>query len=242
MTETTKAMTGGALLSPAGRYSETIVSLMARYRALARLCAFPCPDGYALRLARTPQQLERVNHLVSRMYAWRGYSMLSSEYPSNDPNRMTLALWRGETAVATLTLGCDSPNGLLADGLYSQEISRLRGQGRLLCEVTRLAVHSEVSSTPLLGTLFLAAFVFGREYYQASDVVIEVNPRHVNFYKQRFGFRQVGTLRYCPRVNAPAVLLHQTEALLSVFAPRFDAMLEGREVWRDEPAELAAAG
>ena len=235
-------MTGEALSSLAGCYSETVVSVLARYRALARLCAFPCPDGYALRLARTPQQQEQVNRLVSRMYAWRGYSMQSSAYPSNDPNRTTLALWRGETAVATLTLGCDSPNGLLADGLYSQEISRLRGRGRLLCEVTRLAMHAEVSSGPLLGALFLAAFVFGREYYQASDVVIEVNPRHVHFYKQRFGFRQLGALRYCPRVNAPAVLLHQTEALLSVFAPRFDAMLEGREAWRDEPVELAAAG
>ena len=234
-------MAGNPLLSPEGCYSETVISLVARYRALARLCAFPCPEGYDIRVVRTQAQQDCVNRLVSRMYAWRGYSMQSSAYPSNDPNRATLALWRGNEAVATLTLGCDSPSGLLADGLYAQELSQLRQRRRLLCEVTRLAMNTEAGAGPLLDTLFYAALVFGREYYHASDVVIEVNPRHVHFYEQRFGFRQVGGLRCCPRVNAPAVLLHQTEARLSTFTPYFDAPLhEPREAWRE--VELAAAG
>ena len=234
--------TGSVRPSPDGCYSETIEASAARYRALVRLYTLPRPKGYDFRVVRTPSQQERVNRLVSRMYAWRGYSMQSSAYPSHDPNRTTLALWRDDEAVATLTLGCDSPRGLLADGLYAQEISQLRRQARLLCEVTRLAVNTEAGSSFLLDTLFRAALIFGREYYHASDVVIEVNPRHVHFYEQRFGFRQVGGLRCCPRVNAPAVLLHQTEASLSIFAPRASDLLEPREAWSEEAVELAAAG
>jgi hypothetical protein len=40
-----------------------------------------------------------------------------------------------------------------------------------------------------------------------TDVVIEVNPRHVAFYKRMLGFKEFGPERLCSRVNAPAVLL-----------------------------------
>lgn len=213
----------------------TVVQLAACCRALLPPRR---TDGYDIRLARTQSQQGAVNRLVRRMYAWRGYSMQSSTYPPNDPNRTTLAVWQGDEAIATLTLGCDSPGGLLADGLYAPELAGLRRQGRVLCEVTRLAVHPDFSSGRMLDTLFHAALVFGREHYRASDAVIEVNPRHVRFYEHRFGFRQVGTLRQCPRVNAPAVLLHQALGRLTVFGARTE---EPHEAWA-EVGELAAAG
>lgn len=40
-----------------------------------------------------------------------------------------------------------------------------------------------------------------------TDVVIEVNPRHVRFYKRMLGFVEFGAERMCSRVDAPAVLL-----------------------------------
>ena len=41
-----------------------------------------------------------------------------------------------------------------------------------------------------------------------TDLLIEVNPRHVRFYQRMLGFRQLGPERACPRVGgAPAVLL-----------------------------------
>jgi hypothetical protein len=42
----------------------------------------------------------------------------------------------------------------------------------------------------------------------ADDIVIEVNPRHVAYYKRMLGFTQAGAQRMCERVSAPAVLLH----------------------------------
>ena len=186
---------------------ETVVSLATRCRTVS---SPRTSGGYDIRLARTHFQQGAVSRLVRRMYAWRGYSMQPSVYPPNDPNRVTLAIWNEEEVVATLTIGLDSSDGLLADGLYAQEMSGLRHPGRRVCEVTRLAVHPEFSSGHMLNALFRTALVFGKEHFQASDAVIEVNPRHVRFYERRFGFRQVGKLRQCERVNAPAVLLHQT--------------------------------
>ena len=150
------------------------------------------------------------------MYAWRGYSMQPSASSPTDPNRATLAVWQDDDVVATLTIGRDSAEGLLADGLYGNEVSGLRQPGRVVCEVTRLAVHPDFSSGDMLNALFRTALLYGKEFFSASDAVIEVNPRHVRFYQRRFGFRQIGKLRQCQRVNAPAVLLHQTLDSLTV--------------------------
>ncbi len=183
---------------------------------------------YDIRLARTAAQHGAVDSLVRRMYAWRGYSIQPSAYLLGDPNRMTLAVWQDKEALATLTIGRDSTEGLLADGLYAGELAGLRHPGRLVCEVTRLAVHPDFSCPDMLNALFYTALLYGKAAYRASDAVIEVNPRHVRFYESRFGFRQVGKLRQCPRVNAPAVLLHQTLDSLKVHGAGLDFLREER--------------
>ncbi len=192
---------------------ETALPLVVPFAADRRTQPVAEDGCFDIRLARTLSQHGAVNSLVRRMYAWRGYSIQPSAYPVSplgDPHRMTLAVWQDTAAVATLTIGRDSPEGLLADGLYACELARLRQPGRVVCEVTRLAVHPDFKSPAILNALFHTALLYGKTTYRASDAVIEVNPRHVRFYQRRFGFRQIGKLRQCPRVNAPAVLLHQT--------------------------------
>jgi len=166
--------------------------------------------GYNVRPVRTHQQLSMACVLVRNLYASRGYVTDSARHRLNDPNRLTLAAWLYDELVATLTLGRDSPAGLLADALYAAEIASLRGPDRIVCEVSRLAVDPDFTSRELLTTLFRAAHVHGKSVFAASDVVIEVNPRHAGYYQRVLGFRQLGNLRQCPRVDAPAVLLHQT--------------------------------
>jgi ribosomal protein S18 acetylase RimI-like enzyme len=147
--------------------------------------------------------------LVQRMYASRGYITETAKQRLDDPNRVTLAAWQYDEVIATLTLGRDSPSGLLADTLYAPEVAGLRRPDRIVCEVTRLAVDPDFASRELLLSLFRAAHKYGKELFAASDVVIEVNPRHVGYYQRLLGFKQLGELRHCPRVAAPAVLLHQ---------------------------------
>ena len=169
----------------------------------------PHHRGYDIRPARTDHQHGMANSLVRRMYSWRGYDTTSICFRTNDPNRVTLAAWQFDEVLATLTLGRDSKRGLLADALYGEEVDRLRGPGRIVCEVSKLAVDPDFSSKELLINLFRVAHQYACEQFAASDAVIEVNPRHARYYQRWLGFRQLGKLRHCQRVDAPAVLLHQ---------------------------------
>lgn len=171
--------------------------------------ALSCQRGYDIRPARTPKQYGLTNSLVRRMYAWRGYRSEVQRQPLDDPDRVTLAAWQYDEVVATLTLRRDSPNGLLADAHYGDVLDGLRRPDRVVCEVSRLAIDPDFSSRDLLSNLFSAALDYGRTHFSGSDAVIEVNPRHVRYYQRCLGFRQIGDIRQCQRVDAPAVLLHQ---------------------------------
>jgi len=171
-----------------------------------------CTCGYDIRLARTVRQHDLVSSLVRRMYAWRGYSTESLAHRPDDPNRLTLAAWQCDELAATLTLGRDGPQGLQTDALYARELASLRHPGRVLCEVSRLAVDPDFSSPDLLGTLFQSALRHAREIFSASDFVIGVNPRHAGYYRRRMGFHQIGKLQQCRRLDAPVVLLHRVLA------------------------------
>lgn len=147
--------------------------------------------------------------LVRRMYAWRGYRTSPARELIEDPNHATLGAWLDGELVATLTASRDSSAGLLADKLYAEELARLRKPSRVLCEVTRLAVDADTHDPELLNALFRSSYQYARAIFGVTDAVIEVNPRHAPYYRREFGFSQIGAVRTCPRVDAPAVLLHR---------------------------------
>lgn len=167
----------------------------------------PFSRAYEVHCADSKQHERGVRQLVERRYAWRGLS--AGAEPCCPASKLTLAASCGEEVFSTATLGLDGPEGLHADQLYSQELARLRGPGVRLCEITRLAVDTPHNTLEVLGTLFHLAYLHGRLIRGATDLVIEVNPRHVGFYRRMLGFVQLGAEKPCPRVNnAPAVLLH----------------------------------
>ncbi len=160
--------------------------------------------------AITYTQLRACSSLVRRMYTWRGYRLAPNRLQLADPNHVTIGAWLAGELVATATASRDSAAGLLADGLYKDELSRLRGQSRVVCEVTRLAVDFDCHDPELLNALFMAVYQYVRAVFGGTELVIEVNPRHAGYYHRTMGFQQIGDLRTCPRVDAPAVLLHRT--------------------------------
>ena len=163
--------------------------------------------GYVLCMTDSESQRREVAGLVDRMYSWRGYKCGSTTSVGADRTQTVFQVRRGEDLVATLTLRMDSEAGLLAEGLYRDEVALFRGMGGTLCELTGLAVAPGEDSPEVLRSLFQAAYMVGHRRFGASDVFIEVNPRHVSYYR-RIGFRSVGTMRICPRVAAPAILMH----------------------------------
>lgn len=166
-------------------------------------------SGYNIRLVDTPRQRIRAGMLIERMYSWRGYhtDTAAAAMPGNI-NQLTLEASSEHQIFGTLTLGMDSEEGLLADELYAREINSFRGKGKRVCELSKLAIDSEYSSKEMLASLFHLAYIFGRNIHKATDLFIEVNPRHAGFYKRMLGLRQIGEERTCRRVQAPAVLMH----------------------------------
>jgi hypothetical protein len=163
--------------------------------------------GYRVRLADSPGQRNEASMLIKSMYSWRGYATDGLELAQHSPNCITLEASAEQQLFGTLTLGLDSDDGLHADALYKQEIDVLRKKGLRVCEITKLAFDPKYSSKEALASLFHLAYIYARDIYDATDLLIEVNPRHASFYKRRLGFKQIGEMRTCPRVDAPAVLL-----------------------------------
>lgn len=159
---------------------------------------------FKIRLAHSNERVNSASMLVQRKYASRGYEASSFQ---KDPERITLMAFQDDKVIGTLTLGLDSSKPLLVEELYKCEIDSLRAEGRKVCELTKLAVDQSLGSKRVLASLFHIAYIYGRVMQDHTDVVIEVNPRHVAFYKRMLGFKEFGPERLCVRVNAPAALL-----------------------------------
>jgi hypothetical protein len=160
-------------------------------------------------VATNGKDVEEAVGLVRERYQWRGYSADHVTPQRPDPSRrsFTLLAKSGETTVGTMTLGLDGPRGLMIDEGYPDEIQRARLEGRRVCELTRLALAEQIDTKVVLSSLFGVAYALGRALHDVTDVFIEVNPRHVVFYRRVLGFVVAAGERFCERVNAPSVLL-----------------------------------
>jgi len=78
--------------------------------------------------------------------------------------------------------------------------------GRKLCELSRLAVKSAYGSKD--GSLrCFTLYIYGRVIHKPTTG-LEVNPRHAPDLQTHAWLLPDRQMHICPRVNAPAVLLH----------------------------------
>lgn len=187
------------------------------------------PDIFRVRLARPRTIQSDASQLVQRRYEWRGYQVRSA---TRDPNLFTFAAYSSGVLVGTMGIRFDSAAGLPADELYGTETSRMRQAGHRLTEFTRLAVEESATSKEVLGALFHTALLYAYRVRNCSHVIIEVNPRHVAFYRRVLFFQQVGEERHLNRVGAPAVLLELDFAVLNRAIEAFFARPDWREQTR----------
>ena len=162
-------------------------------------------DSYGIRLTDTADGRNSASMLINKMYAWRGYT--GTHQFTDDPNRITLTATDKGDVVGTLTIGIDSPIGLMADQIFGEELNAHRNRGARLCEFTKFAFDPSVRSKTSLANLFHLAVIYARDIHNCTDIVIEVNPRHRRFYERMLGFKQEGDLKINKRVDAPAYLL-----------------------------------
>lgn len=163
-----------------------------------RICLFSGPS------------LPQAESLVKRAYARLGYTEPGDAFPQERlcaASTASLHAVDRNTTLGTLCVNLEGHGALHAEALYPDEVCALRRLGRL-CEFTRLAVDTALAGREVLCSLFYVAYLYAHAIHQAKHLVIEVNPRHRHFYQRMLGFELVGTERMCPRVAAPAVLLH----------------------------------
>ena len=204
---------------------------------------------FRIRSAQAETQRQAARQLVRRMYSHRGYLTPDADEPVNR-HSVTLVVAREDEPVSTLTVGFDSPAGLLCDELFKPEVDALRRSGRRVCEFTKLALDLDGNSQQVLASLFHMAYLHAHRIRGCDDVLIEVNPRHVGYYRRMLDFRVVGEEKLCPRVNAPAVLmaldLAHTRRQIELYAGRFDMLATARSLYpyafrADEEREVLRA-
>ena len=161
---------------------------------------------FKIRAADTMGHRSSASVLVHRMYTAKGY--LSKAEPEHQiQNDITLVANDSDVTIGTMSVGFDKPGGLLADALFSTEVSAMRANGQRMCEFTKLAVDRPTRSRRVLASLFHVAYIYAYRIRGFNCLLIEVNPRHVNYYEQMLGFKKMSQERLNSRVNAPAVLL-----------------------------------
>jgi hypothetical protein len=179
---------------------------------------------FHIRMANSQGRRESASLLLKKMYGWRGYAVDPATVHA--PNKITLFAETGGVAVGTMSLCLDNDEiGLPADENFRDKLDELRGQQRRLCEPSRLAIDKGVSKR-VFAALIHISYIYAHNIHGYSDYVIEVNPRHVMFYKRMLGFRDFGGERPCTRVGAPAVLLRLDLAYMDEQIRRFGGLME----------------
>jgi hypothetical protein len=171
--------------------------------------------------------------LVERRYGDRGLVTTRERYASRDDGGDIVCTARdGDEIVGTLSVRFDSAGGLHADLLFGAELDEWRAAGMRLCEFGGLAVdrHSH-DPKRVLAQIFHLGYLHAHRRAGCDRLVIEVNPRHVPFYRRCLGLLPLTAARHNPRVEAPAVLM----------SIAFADVREQIALWGGQPDMQAAA-
>lgn len=195
--------------------------------------------GYRIIIAgdRTRNQAAQ---LVKTRYAWRGYSTSFCESTDGD---ITLCAKKNEAVIATVSLRTRNPGKpLLCETSFKDEVAEIYRrfeEGGKAAEITRLAAepnHIQVIAT-LLHVIVLYSVKNG-----VTNLIAEINPRHVKLYQECFGFRIIGDVRECARTEAPAVLVRTNPSDLIALISRSNCVKSNKHkgiiVYKLEPQEV----
>lgn len=178
---------------------------------------------FNIRLANSAGRREAASLLIRKMYGWRGYAVDINN--AHEGNKITLYAETGGSVVGTMSLCLDSSARLPADENFSAELDMLRNGGRRLCEPSRLAIDKGVTKR-VFASLIHISYIYAHNLHGFTDYVIEVNPRHVMFYKRMLGFADFGEERPCTRVGAPAVLLRLPLSVMGEQIRKWGGLME----------------
>jgi hypothetical protein len=164
-------------------------------------------------VAQSATEAALARELVRKRYYRAGYRMVEDdgiEFPSTTRAafyRPIIAVSAQSAVVGTVTLGIDSHAGLMVDDANRTIADAIRAEGGRLCELVRLALEDGVDAHKVLAALLHRAYAISVHSYNWTDLLIEVIPQHVSFYRRVFGFAPTSDIRLCERVGGVASLV-----------------------------------
>ena len=171
---------------------------------------------FTIKIANTLEEREMVFQLAYQIYLEKGFikknfsEWLIQNYDIKNETVILIVLDKNQKLAGSLTLVFSEDGELPAEKIYNQEISNLKLHSKKLVEISRLVVgHQYRNSKDVLCLLINYLMIYSFHVKEYSSLVIQVNPRHILYYKVLLNFDEIGGLKSCPSVqNAPAVLLH----------------------------------
>lgn len=146
-------------------------------------------------------------NLLKRQYESRGYCVQDAGRNSRCKLELASVNLASGTVNGTLSVALDGPEGLMADRTYPTEVMRRRRGGARMAEGTRFAIDTTANPILLLPALFYMAFTWAHRLMGATEMLVEVTPRHAAFYRQMLAFEVIGEARFNSRVGTKGVLL-----------------------------------
>jgi hypothetical protein len=171
---------------------------------------------FTIKIANTLEERESAFRLAYQVYLEKGYiknnanEWMIQPYDAN-PETITLIVQDDQKQIAgTITLVFSESTKLPAERIYSDEIASLKAKSDKMVEISRLAINPEYrNSKEVMQLLINYLMIYSSYVKNYTSLVIQVNPRHVCYYKTLLKFDEIGTEKACPSVqNAPAILLH----------------------------------
>jgi len=196
--------------------SEAIRDTIISFSTGTNIISKPVPSEFTIKVANTLEEREAAFQLAYQVYLEKGYikendsKLHVQSYDAHPETVILIVQDRCKNIAGTLTLVFNKTTILPAEKIYAQEINELKTKGENLVEISRLVINDQYRSSKevlLLLMNYLAIYTYHVKNY--SSLIIQVNPRHKNYYKSLLGFDEIGTEKACPSVqNAPAILLH----------------------------------
>jgi ribosomal protein S18 acetylase RimI-like enzyme len=177
--------------------------LIRRVKFYNRMGMFSSQDsGFEITRAQDVEDLAEAYALVHDAYVSCGYinqrerGLRVRPYEAMPEMATFVARAEGHVVAVTSVLMDSAELGLPSDHAFGQELGRLRGQGRRVCEITNLAVHPDYRRSPVFGELTRCCLAHATAIGY-DDMFIAVSPEHANFFGDVLLFEPCGPERNC---------------------------------------------
>lgn len=195
--------------------SAAISRTMVSYEKKMALLERQAKSDFSIKIASSLEERKEAFQLAYKVYLGKEYvkinpdEWLVNEYDQNESTTVFIVKDKSGKIIATATLVFNDDSVLPTEHIYKSEIQEIKKSGSKIVEVSRLVIDQEYrNSKEILVLLFNYMFIYGYHVKHFDSTIIQVNPRHKDFYKKLLNFREIGEEKNCPIVqNAPAILL-----------------------------------